>query len=321
MMDSKFKKNIERALSAYPKVFLPQEKVLAFAHPVVITESRLLQLGITGKILIEIRLEDVKEFSTSKKTLAKTGPLYVETNDGKKQKLGLVFDAQYQEFQRVLVMIQAGEIPEYIEAPAMKETIEALAILEGPVVPTKKEEIEALAEQRVVREAPPHYGTVVANESFGLYKVRIFSDGYIQISKGLGLFKGSIEKLLEIEGESQITKKSALGRGLAGVVTLGKNQLAPNQRGNLIMTITTDKVVHVLIEDLPQKQWIVSMNKLVAVGKSVIKKGAAPEATSTAKDSSQSQSLAQQIRELSELKDAGVITEKEFESAKQKLLS
>jgi len=320
-MDSKFKKNIERALSAYPKIFLPQEKVLAFAHPVVITEGRLLQLGITGKIIQEIRLEDVKEFSTSRKTMAKTGPLYVETNDGKKQKLGLVFVAQYQEFQRVLLVIQAGEIPEYVEAPAVEKSIQASAVKEESVVPMMQEVKEESREQRVVREAPPYYGTVVANESFGLYKVRIFSDGYIQISKGLGLFKGSIEKLLEIEGESQITKKSALGRGLAGVVTLGKNQLAPNQRGNLIMTITTDKVVHVLIEDLPQKQWIVSMNKLVAVGKSVIKKGTSSEVTATSKDSTDSQSLAQQIRELSELKDAGVISEKEFESAKKKLLS
>jgi hypothetical protein len=106
-----------------------------------------------------------------------------------------------------------------------------------------------------------------------------------------------------------------------GVVTLGKNQLAPNQRGNLIMTITTDKRVHVLLEDVPQKQWIKSMNKLVAVGKSVIKKSTPSEVTATAKDSPHSQSLAQQIRELSELKDAGVISEQEFESAKKKLLS
>ena len=87
------------------------------------------------------------------------------------------------------------------------------------------------------------------------------------------------------------------------------------------MTITTDKVVHVLIEDVPQKQWIVSMNKLVAVGKSVIKKGTSSEAATTAKDSPSNQGLAQQIRELSELKDAGVISEEEFESAKKKLLS
>ena len=87
------------------------------------------------------------------------------------------------------------------------------------------------------------------------------------------------------------------------------------------MTITTDKVVHVLIEDVPQKQWIVSMNKLVAVGKSVIKKGMPSEATGTAKDSPSSQGLAQQIRDLSELKDSGIISEEEFESAKKKLLS
>jgi len=311
-MDSKSKKNIERWLSNKPKVFLPGEKIYGSSITVLITANRLIQLTTSGKIKDEIPLKDVKDFTTTRKKFAKAGPLLVETKDGKSLNFGLLYDSEYQEFQRVLLMIQAGEIPEFVEAPAAKEE---------SAVPGTQDETEELTEQRVVREAPPHYGTVVANESFGLYKVRIFSDGYIQISKGLGLFKGSIEKLLEIEGESQITKKSALGRGLAGVVTLGKNQLAPNQRGNLILTITTDKVAHVLIEDLPQKQWIVSMHKLVAVGKSVIKKSTSSEATVTSKGSPNSQSLAQQIRELSELKDAGVISQKEFESAKQKLLS
>ena len=306
-MDEKAKKNITKAFSSYPKVFLPQEKIYLRANTFYITGFRLLNLTVLGKIKDEVLIENILSLSTTK-----VGRLLVETKDGTSVNFGLINEKEFPEYQRILMTIQAGEFLEHIEAPAVQETIEAPAV---------QETIEAPAEERVVREAPPHYGTLVANESFGLYKVRIFSDGYIQISKGLGLFKGSIEKLLEIEGESQITKKSALGRGLAGVVTLGKNQLAPNQRGNLIMTITTDKVVHVLIEDLPQKQWIVSMNKLVAVGKSVIKKGTSIEATATAKESSPSQSLAQQIRELSELKDAGVISEKEFESAKQKLLS
>jgi hypothetical protein len=306
-MDGKSKTYIEKRLNAYPKVFLPQEKIYAAGNTVYVSEFRFFNLSILGKLKGEVPIENVLAISNTK-----FGSLLVEKKDGTSVNFGVIDKKEFSEFQRVLLLIQAGEIPEYVEAPAVKE--------ESPV-PMIQDETEVSIEQRVVREAPPHYGTVVANESFGLYKVRIFSDGYIQISKGLGLFKGSIEKLLEIEGESQITKKSALGRGLAGVVTLGKNQLAPNQRGNLILTITTDKVVHVLIEDLPQKQWIVSMNKLVAVGKSVIKKGTSSEATVTPKGSPNSQSLAQQIRELSELKDAGIISEKEFESAKQKLLS
>jgi len=306
-MDSKYQKNIEKKLSAHPKVFLPQERIFAAGNVVYFTGFRLLHLSLLGRISDEVPIENVLAIGTTK-----FGSLLVETKDGTSVNFGVEDKKVISEFQRVLLMIQVGEVPEYIEA---------LAVQEESAVPTKQEETEIPAEQRVVREAPPHYGTVVANESFGLYKIRIFSDGYIQISKGLGMFKGSIEKLLEIEGESQLTKKSGLGRGLAGIVTLGKNQLAPNQRGNLILTITTDKVVHVLIEDLPQKQWIVSMNKLVAVGKSVIKKGTSSEATVTSKGSPNSQSLAQQIRELSELKDAGVISQKEFESAKQKLLS
>jgi hypothetical protein len=300
-MDPKSNKHIERLLANHSKIFAPQEKIYVSSNTVVLTESRLFKLGLGGGIKYEIPLEDIKGFSA--KGTGKTASLIAETISGNAVNFGIVYATEYQEFQRALVTIHAGETPEYVE------------------VGVKEKSVEVAGEQRILRDAPPHYGTVVANESFGLYKVRIFSDGYIQISKGLGLFKGSIEKLLGIEGESQITKKSALGRGLAGVVTLGKNQLAPNQRGNLILTITTDKVVHVLIEDLPQKQWIVSMNKLVAVGKSVIKKGTSTEVTAAPKDSSQSQSLAQQIRELSELKDAGVISEQEFESAKKKLLS
>jgi hypothetical protein len=306
-MDSKYQKNIEKKLSAHPKVFLPQERIYAAGNVVYFTGFRLLHLSLLGRIRDEVPIENVLTIGTTK-----FGSLLVETKDGTSVNFGVEDKKVVSEFQRVLLMIQGGEVPEYIEAPAVQEE---------SVVPTIQIETEVSTEQRVVREAPPHYGTVVANESFGLYKIRIFSDGYIQISKGLGMFKGSIEKLLKIEGESQLTKKSGLGRGLAGIVTLGKNQLAPSQRGNLIMTITTDKVVHVLIEDVPQKQWIVSMNKLVAVGKSVIKKGASSEVTATAKDSPHSQSLAQQIRELSELKEAGVISEQEFESAKKKLLS
>jgi hypothetical protein len=306
-MDSKFKKNIEKALSVHPKVFLPQEKIYAGGNVVYFTGFRLLHLSLLGRIRDEVPIENVLTIGTTK-----FGSLLVEKKDGTSVNFGVEDKKVVSEFQRVLLMIQGGEVPEYIEAPAVQEE---------SVVPTIQEETEVSTDQRVVREAPPHYGTVVANESFGLYKIRIFSDGYIQISKGLGMFKGSIEKLLKIEGESQLTKKSGLGRGLAGIVTLGKNQLAPSQRGNLIMTITTDKVVHVLIEDFPKDIYIKSMYRLVAVGKSVIKKDEPSETTATAKDSPQSQSLAQQIRELSELKDAGVISEKEFESAKQKLLS
>jgi hypothetical protein len=324
-MDSKYQKNIEKKLSAHPKVFLPQERIYAAGNVVYFTGFRLLHLSLLGRISDEVPIENVLTIGTTK-----FGSLLVETKDGTSVNFGVEDKKVISEFQRVLLMIQAGEVPEYIEAPAVKETIEAPAVketIEAPAVketieaPAVKETIEAPAEERVVREAPPYYGTLVANEKFGLYRVKIFSDGYIQIISGLGFFKGAIEKLLEIEGEAQISKKTGIGRGVAGIVTLGANQLVPNQRGNLLMTVTTDKQVHVLIHDMPFAVYIQNMNKLVAVGKSVIKKGTSAEVTAIPKDSSQSQSLAQQIRELSELKDAGIISEKEFESAKQKLLS
>jgi len=302
-MDSKSKKSIEKALSQYQKIFFPQEKIYASSSTVYITAIRLMHLSITGKVKDAIPLEDVKGFSTTRKSFAKAGPLLVETKDGKSLNFGLLLDSEYQEFQRVLEMIQGGAEPEYVKNPWVQE------ISTGPV------------EERVVQVAPPNYGNRVASEGFGNYQIKIFSDGYIQISKGLGLFKGQVEKLLQIECEAQITKKTGLGRGIAGIVTLGANQMVPNQRGNLILTVTTDKEVHVLMVDFPTPDYIKSMNKLVAVGKSVINKGATSVVAEVPQVAPNSQSLAQQIKELSELRDSGVINEKEFESAKRKLLS
>ena len=297
-MDSKSKKNIEKALSQYQKIFLPQEKIYARGNTLYITEFRVLNLSLLGKIKDEVVIENVLAISTTK-----FGSLLVETKDGTSVNFGIIDKKEFLDFQRVLLMIQAGEEPEYVKNPWVQE------ISTGP------------AEETVVRVAPPNYGNRVASEGFGNYQIKIFSDGYIQISKGLGLFKGNVEKLLQIECEAQITKKTGLGRGIAGIVTLGANQMVPNQRGNLILTVTTDKEVHVLMVDFPTPDYIKSMNKLVAVGKSVINKGATSVVTEVPQVAPSSQTLAQQIKELSELRDSGVISENEFESAKRKLLS
>jgi hypothetical protein len=279
-MDDKSRQNISEAFASHPKVFQPNEKIYLRDNTMYFTSLRLLNLTIWGKIKDEVPIENVLSLSTGK-----LGRLLVESKDGNSAIFSITNEKKFLEFQRILKMIQAGEEPE-----------------------------------GVIREDPPVYGTLVANESFGNYRVRIFSDGYVQISKGLGLIQGSTEKLLQIEGDAQISKKTGLGRGLATIVTAGANQLSPNQRGNLILTVTTDKEVHVLIQDMPFENDIKSMQKLAAAGKSVINKSAL-SATATVQSTSPNQSLAQQIRELSELKDSGVISEKEFESAKRKLLS
>jgi len=321
-MDEKFKKNINTAFFTYPKAFLPQEKIYTCASSIFLTEFRLLQLSVMGKTKNDIPLENVKGFSADTKGWIKVGTLLVEIKDGTSINFGNVYDKEFEEFQRVLAIIQSGQLPEYIEAPAAKEKPKEVTKQKDDVKsPVKQETGEAVPNQRVVRAAPPYYGTLTANETFGNYRVRVFSDGYIQVSTGLGLIKGSIEKLLQIDCEAQISKKTGLGRGLATIVTAGANQLSPNQRGNLILTITTDKKVHVLFQEMPFAHDIKGMNKLVAAGKSVINQNKKSAPIDLPKISSDNQNLAQQIRELSELKDSGVITQQEFEAAKQKLLS
>ena len=302
-MDEKSRKEIIEAFSIYPKVFLSQEKIYAYYNKIYFTGFRLLSTNDFGKIQNEIPIENVLGFKANTRNSLKLGSLLVEKKDGTSVNFGNIIDKEYQEFQRVLTKIHSGELPEYIEAP------------------TREENSQVARDQTVAPVAPPYHGTVVASEGFGNYKVVIFSGGFVQISKFIGLAKGSVEKLLQIEAESQISKKTGLGRGLATIATVGFNQNLPNQRGNLILTITTDKKVHVLFQDMPYNHDIKSMQKLEAAGKSVINQGAKSTSTDDHKVAPDSQSLAQQIRELSELKDAGIISQQEFESAKQKLLS
>jgi hypothetical protein len=189
----------------------------------------------------------------------------------------------------------------------------AAAKAEAKAATTEAKEERKLAEQE-------KWGEVAVSAPFGTRWVTIYSKGYIKVSSGLGLMKGDVEKLLDIFGESDITKKSGLGRAAGAVFTMGANiTLSPNQRGNLYLTIATEKNTHSLMWDRPDATSIKNMNKLVSAGKAAIARGRVPSGVE-ASSPTQSRDLSDQLAQLAKLHATGVLSDDEFSAAKAKLL-
>ncbi len=163
-------------------------------------------------------------------------------------------------------------------------------------------------------------GGIAATGAFGSKVITVYRNGFVQVNKHMGFTKGEVEKLIQIEGDSQIWKKTGLGRAAAAVVTGGLNLLSSNQRGNLTLTITTDREVYVFFEEMPHAVYIKAMHELVNAGKAAIELRDKKEGKKTNSETSSAKSLGDQLNELVQLKESGVLTKAEFESAKAKLL-
>jgi hypothetical protein len=116
-------KNILEELTEnnFSKVLLLQEKIYTTSNMVAITNRRIFQLTLVGKIKREIPLEEIMNFSTTRKKFAKAGPLLIETKNGKSENFGILFDGEYREFQQVLAIIQSGGVPESIKSKERKK--------------------------------------------------------------------------------------------------------------------------------------------------------------------------------------------------------
>jgi hypothetical protein len=88
---------------------------------VAITNRRILQLTLLGRVKREVPLEEVINFSTVRKKFEKAGPLLVSKKNGESQSFRTLSDDEYREFQRVLTIIQSGGVPEFIKSKTLKE--------------------------------------------------------------------------------------------------------------------------------------------------------------------------------------------------------
>jgi hypothetical protein len=158
-------------------------------------------------------------------------------------------------------------------------------------------------------------GTKVADEIFALKRVRIYENGYIQI----GLL-GSPEKLVSIEADAEVTKKTGLGRAVAAGMTGGLNLLSPNRRGDLTLTVETESDSRVLHTDNPTNEDMKAMKKLESKGNAVLARLAGKPEQQTSSSSSVSTDVSEQLSKLADLKSKGLLDDAEFAAAKAKLL-
>jgi hypothetical protein len=270
----------------------------------LLTNERFIQLNLAQQVKQAVPLDAVERISTTRKMLAKAGPLILHTSEGLTYNFGILHDVDWGNFQEVFASAKDGQ--NSVDDKKSSKSIASEAQMERV---------------RGEMENSNDFGGVAAQGGFGSKIITIYKNGFIQINKNLGFTTGNIEKLIQIDGDSQIWKKTGLGRAAASVITLGMNRAAPNQRGNLTLTITTDREVYVFLEEMPYPHYIKAMHELVNAGKAAIELRDKKEGKKTTSETSSVKSLGEQINKLVQLKESGVLTEAEFESAKTKLLA
>jgi hypothetical protein len=168
------------------------------------------------------------------------------------------------------------------------------------------------------------YGRCVAEGAVAGRRVKIYEKGYVQV----GVLKlGAPERLLGITATDMSSQKTAIGRGIVAVATMGTNlMVTPNKRGSYYLVIVTDRKTHNLTLSPPTNSDLRDMHKLEAAGKAVLA-GLAAEAAIPATPVVENPvvpasdvDLAAQLTQLAQLHGSGALTDDEFAAAKQRLL-
>ena len=180
-------------------------------------------------------------------------------------------------------------------------------------------QIETQKAAKSEREA--EYGHQTASHMFGTKWVHIYSKGYVQVRDAVALKSSApFERLLAIDSQADVTKKSGFGRGAAAVVTAGANLSSSNMRGDVYLTIGTDKTTHAL-RAKPTTESVRAAKALEVAGKAAIAAANTRTATSTATPPTAVQpDAADQLKKLADLHAAGILTDDEFAAKKADLL-
>jgi hypothetical protein len=296
-MDKKLERKLEFANKTFRELLQSNEVVVAHSGFVILTNQRLLQasmaLNTKFHTTASFWLQDIDTLKMTPKKPGGKGPIRVTTKDNQEFSLNEVPEADWLELESKFKEVKSSG------------TLEAMT---------------PSGQKSGLGQGVDDLGDVALETVFGTKKIAIYKNGYIRISSGMGLVKSDAQKLLHIDGDTQITKKTGLGRAAGAVLTMGVNLASPNRRGNLTLSITTDRDVHVISKEMPYDHDIKAMHQLVAAGKAVIAARDARAGRSAPAQSS-SPSLGQQISELNDLRESGLLTDAEFEAAKAKLLS
>jgi ribosomal protein L7/L12 len=213
----------------------------------------------------------------------------------------------------------------------LKQEREAAKVAARQVSQQESEQARAASAQLKVdlaRKEAERYGQMVIEEMFAGKVVRIYDKGYVRVS---GVFLGKNEAIFEllkgISSSADVTKKTGLGRTAGFVVTGGLNTLlTSNKRGDMYLTIYTDRTTHMLHSDPPTERDMKAMHKLATVGRSILESSGAeqdsqPQAIPSESSAVGGTDTVEQLLKLAELHANGVLSDAEFETAKKRVLT
>lgn len=168
----------------------------------------------------------------------------------------------------------------------------------------KKEEKE-----RVIAERLELFGEMILDQMFWARRICIYEKGFVSVRMLTGTFKfDKPERLISIDSESHIVDKQVW---------------TENKIGDLYLTIVTERETYALNNPMPDTMDVRTMKAIVATGQSVIGNWARgrelPQAEPAAPVESQID-LSEQLKKVSELHKAGLLSDEEFAAAKAKLL-
>ena len=173
------------------------------------------------------------------------------------------------------------------------------------------------------------HGRLISDEVFFGKRIRLYSKGFVRV----GSTKSApYEKLLGISGSADVSKKTALGRGIVAGMTMGTNLLvSPNKRGDVYLTIVTDRKTHALHQSPPGVKDIQAMHQIVTAGEAILKgqilsthiqpMRAESSAINDSKESGKSvEDLLARLQQLGDLHASGVVSDDEFSQLKEKIM-
>lgn len=194
------------------------------------------------------------------------------------------------------------------------------------------------AETTFYAEAAEKYGRLVASEVFDHHRIELYDGGYVRVG-GRSNRRGGptprethtmesldvviaydtpFEKLRSIEATTQIQDKSAGGRAVASVASLGLSEMASNEKRIVFLTISTDQETYNL--DAKGKMLRGSDKvalKLESTGQGILDDLKSRPAPATPVETP---SMTDQLRDLAVLHREGALSDDEFARAKARLL-
>lgn len=227
------------------------------------------------------------------------------------------------------------------EAKAEQKALREKAKIEAREL--KQAEREAKAQQRTaeqkVREQEKIaksqrelelYGRKVIEEACARKLVRIYDKGFVRVSGVIHKDGAVFEKLRAISSSADVAKKTALGRTLMATATMGLSLVTPNKRGDMYLTINTDKTTHMLHVSPPTERELKAMHKIATAGQGILdsierqlpveNSRNASIATVSSQPVSPQASIIDELTKLVALRDAGAISEDEFSAMKSQLM-